>query len=110
MNMGMNTNVIEDINNNLNERYNLPDLIFCFDSEFDDDTYTYDIESLSIDTFNINSKCSDKYVCKCTCDCRNRNGFFTLAPYKIGHSLINKKIHVCQHFASCKFSGKTCRK
>ena len=74
---------------------------------------------MSESTYNINSNeennnhdiwNEDKrnYVCVCACNCRDRYGFATLAPYKIGHSLTRKKIFVCQHFASCKFSGKTC--
>jgi hypothetical protein len=97
------------------EKYNLPDLIFSFDSE---DEHVRS-ESLNVNalktlktlkTFNTNTLFSKKHVCICDCDCRYRDGFFTLAPYRIGHSLVNKKIYVCQHFASCKFSGKTCKK
>src|SRR5277367_1529369 len=51
-----------------------------------------------------------EHVCVCNCICRDRKGFETLAPYRIGHSLAGTDVFVCQHFASCKFSGKTCKK
>jgi hypothetical protein len=51
---------------------------------------------------------SPNHICICKCQCRDRKGFATLAPYRVGHSL-STNIFVCQHFASCKFSGKTCK-
>lgn len=87
-------------------------------NEFDQGLYLDKIfGSVSLKTLPTQNKMTNEndddlnmlHTCVCDCSCSKRSGFNTLAPYRIGHSLIRKKIHVCQHFASCKYSGKTCR-
>lgn len=78
-----------------------------------DNIYFSDSDDIENNENNENIKTNiiyGNYVCVCDCNCREQKGYDTLAPYKVGRGLLRKNVFVCQHFASCAFSGKTCKK